>query len=145
MALSGSSSVPTRGLRHLALRVRNLSTSRAFYETLFGMRVVWEPDAENVYLSSGTDNLALHQIPMGDLVSYRQDIPQRLDHLGFVMESEALVDRLFQQVERQGEAVHARIVKPPRRHRDGSYSFYLSDPDGNIVQVLYDPDVSRLG
>src|SRR3970040_2316753 len=52
-----------RGLRHLALKVTDLARSRKFYEEFFGMQVVWEPDPENVYLSSGRDNLALHLIP----------------------------------------------------------------------------------
>jgi len=34
------------------------------------------------------------------------------------------------------------IAKPPKRHRDGSYSFYFSDPDGNIIQALYEPNIS---
>lgn len=127
-----------RGLRHLALRVTDLARSRHFYETLFGMRVVWEPDPENVYLSSGTDNLALHQVPAADVPRYRAEKDQLLDHLGFLMDSPASVDRLFAQAERFG----ASIVKPRRRHRDGSYSFYLADPDGNVVQVLYEPNIS---
>ena len=36
------------------------------------------------------------------------------------------------------------IVKPPKQHRDGSYSFYFSDPDGNVIQALYEPTISRL-
>ena len=59
--------IPTLGLKHLALKVTDLKRSQAFYETLFGMQVVWQPDAENVYLSSGGDNLALHQIPSGEM------------------------------------------------------------------------------
>ena len=35
------------------------------------------------------------------------------------------------------------IAKPPKQHRDGSYSFYFSDPDGNIVQALYEPTISQ--
>ena len=129
-----------RGLRHLALKVTDLARSRKFYEELFGMTVVWEPDPENVYLSSGSDNLALHQIPAADVSRYKSAQDQLLDHLGFIMESPASVDRLFTQAERFG----ATIVKPARQHRDGSYSFYMADPDGNTVQVLYEPAVSKL-
>ena len=127
-----------RGLRHLALKVTDLALARKFYEELFGMKVVWEPDPENVYLSSGPDNLALHQIPAADVARYRSAGDQRLDHLGFIMDSTASVDRLLEQAERFG----ATIVKPARQHRDGSYSFYMADPDGNTVQVLYAPNVS---
>ena len=37
-----------KGPWHVALRVTNLARSRAFYEALLDMRVVWEPDADNV-------------------------------------------------------------------------------------------------
>jgi catechol 2,3-dioxygenase-like lactoylglutathione lyase family enzyme len=129
-----------RGLRHLALKVTDLARSRKFYEDFFGMKVVWEPDPENVYMSSGPDNLALHQIPAADLSRYKTAKDQLLDHLGFIMDAPASVDRLFAQAERSG----AVIVKPPRQHRDGSYSFYMADPDGNVVQVLYEPAISKL-
>ena len=128
-----------RGLWHLALKVTDLARSRKFYEELFGMKVVWEPDPENVYLSSGPDNLALHQIPAVDVARYRPAEDQLLDHLGFIMDSTASVDRLLKQAERFG----ATIVKPVKQHRDGSYSFYMADPDGNVVQVLYEPATSK--
>jgi len=127
-----------KGLWHLALKVTDLRRSQAFYETLFSMRVVWRPDPENVYLSSGQDNLALHQIPASDLAEYKQNAGQYLDHLGFVVNAPDTVDRLFRDAER----VQATIVKRPTGHRDGSYSCYLADPDGNIVQILYEPNIS---
>ena len=49
-----------RGLRHLALGVRDLEAMKRFYVDLLGFEVEWEPDADNLYLSSGLDNLALH-------------------------------------------------------------------------------------
>ena len=36
------------------------------------------------------------------------------------------------------------IVNPLKQHRDGSVSFYLSDPDGNVIQLLYEPSLSPL-
>ncbi len=49
------------GLRHLALNVRDLEEMKRFYVDLLGFAVEWEPDPDNVYLSSGIDNLALHR------------------------------------------------------------------------------------
>src|SRR5882672_2493003 len=49
------------GLRHLALNVQRLDEMKTFYVDLLGFAVEWEPDADNVYLSSGIDNLALHR------------------------------------------------------------------------------------
>ena len=67
------------GLRHLALRVIDLERSRRFYERFLGMKVVWQPDPENVYFSSGSDNLALHQIPAAERQRYHADGGQFLD------------------------------------------------------------------
>ena len=133
-----------RGLRHLALHVTNLPRSRVFYEQILGMTVVWEPDPENVYFTSGSDNLALHQIPMNEVPAYQSPKHQLLDHFGVILESPQSVDRMFQLVEREAIPLGSTIIKPPNQHRDGSYSFYFSDPDGNVIQALYEPTISRL-
>ncbi|WP_342349730.1 VOC family protein [uncultured Nitrospira sp.] len=127
----------TRGLRHLALRVRDVQVSQRFYERLFDMKVVWQPDPENVYLSTGYDNLALHQVTSEELSQFNLSQVHPLDHLGFIMESPSSVDALFSEATEQG----ATIVKPLKQHRDGSYSFYLSDPDLNTIQVLFEPSI----
>src|SRR4026207_665528 len=51
------------GLRHLALRVHDLDAMKSFYVDLLGFAIEWEPDADNVYLTSAIDNLALHRAP----------------------------------------------------------------------------------
>ena len=121
---------PVRGLRHLALKVRDVGRASRFYCDHFGMRVVWEPDADNVYLSSGSDNLALHHdaavAPGGSL-----------DHLGFLMGSAADVFAAADALRARGVA----LAHEPRTHRDGSVSCYTRDPDGNLVQILWLPDV----
>lgn len=133
-----------RGLRHLALRVTNLARSRRFYEQLLGMRVVWEPDQDNVYFSSGPDNLALHQIAAEELAGYQPPKGQLLDHVGVILESPEAVNAMHREVARDIESLGGSIVKQPKQHRDGSYSFYFSDPDGNIIQALYEPTISKL-
>lgn len=117
-----------RGLRHVALRVRDVGAAVAFYRDAFRMGVVWEPDPENVYLSSGTDNLALHLDPEATGGG-------ALDHLGFLVGSAEDVTRAAAELGARGVVV----AHPPRTHRDGSVSCYVRDPDGNLVQILFLP------
>jgi len=119
-----------RGLRHLALRVADVESATDFYARVFGMKVVWHPDADNVYLSSGCDNLALHR---------GAHAPENaLDHLGFIAASIAEVEEGWAWTVAQ----KLDVVHPLKHHRDGSVSFYVRDPDGNVVQVLYEPAIS---
>lgn len=133
-----------RGLRHVALRVTNLARSRTFYEELLGMQVVWEPDQDNVYFSSGSDNFALHQIPLSELAAYQPLKEQLLDHVGVILENPEAVDRMYREIEPRLPQLGGLVVKQPKQHRDGSYSFYFSDPDGNVIQALYEPTISKL-
>ncbi|MCY4613729.1 MAG: VOC family protein [Nitrospira sp.] len=133
--------IPTgKGLRHVALNVTDLEVSKTFYQTWFGMTTVWEPDAENVYMSSGVDNLALHQIPKENMPAFQRSQGQFLDHLGFVMDSPESVAQLYQRVVNAG----VEIIHHPKQHRDGSYSFYLADPDRIVIQILYEPTISPI-
>jgi catechol 2,3-dioxygenase-like lactoylglutathione lyase family enzyme len=123
-----------RGLRHLALRVTDVERAKEFYTRVFGMKLVWQPDPDAAYLSSGSDSLALHRGDPGDPAH------QSLDHLGFVVGTIAEVEAAHTWA--QGHAI--TIAKPLAHHRDGSVSFYLRDPDGNVIQVLYEPTISPL-
>ena len=127
-----------QGLRHLALWVRDMAKSRSFYEGILGMKVVWEPDPDNVYLTSGSDNLALHQISQEQIHEFKAKIGQMMDHFGFIVQDPDTVNSIFLTMEKAG----VPIVKPLKTHRDGSVSFYMADPDGNVIQILYEPNIS---
>jgi catechol 2,3-dioxygenase-like lactoylglutathione lyase family enzyme len=125
---------PTAGLRHVALFVQSLAVSEKFYVGLLGMQVEWRPDQDNVYLSSGCDNLALHSKPKG----FSEGGDQRLDHIGFIMRSMVDVDAWYHFLKE-----HKVVMKiAPRTHRDGARSFYCLDPDGNTVQMIYHPPIA---
>jgi catechol 2,3-dioxygenase-like lactoylglutathione lyase family enzyme len=124
-----------KGMRHIALKVKNVARSKNFYQEIFGMEVVWEPDPQNVYLSSGCDNIALHEVSP----KFATGVEQQLDHLGFVVET---VERV-KELEREFQTKGVKIVHPFKIHRDGSASFYCADPDGIVIQMLYEPTLSR--
>jgi catechol 2,3-dioxygenase-like lactoylglutathione lyase family enzyme len=124
------------GLRHLALNVRDLEAMKRFYVELLGFDIEWEPDPDNVYLSSGSDNLALHRSTAptaGDSTT-----GGALDHLGLIVRTPGDVDRWAAFLESRGVAIDAR----PRTHRDGARSCYFKDPDGNSVQIIHHPPIS---
>lgn len=122
------------GLHHVALHARQFEDTVAFYTELFGMAVEWRPDADNVYLTSGTDNLAIHRAA-GDIVEHAQ----RLDHVGFLVDKPDDVDRWYEYLTANDVSVDA----PPRTHRDGARSFYCKDPENTTVQIIHHPPLAR--
>lgn len=77
----------TAGMRHLALNVNQLESSVDFYTRLLGMRIEWQPDEDNYYLTSGNDNLALHRATK----DIEQGSAQSLDHLGFIIDNKRIL------------------------------------------------------
>ena len=121
------------GLHHLALSVRAYEETKRFYVEHLGFEVEWEPDGDNAYLTSGTDNLALHRTPETGRGS-----ETALDHLGLLVRTAADVDAWAAYLEANGVS----LSNPPRTHRDGARSFYFFDPDGNRIQVIHHPPIS---
>jgi catechol 2,3-dioxygenase-like lactoylglutathione lyase family enzyme len=125
---------PTGGLRHVALFVAKFEQTEYFYTDLIGMSVEWRPDEDNVYLSSGNDNLALHRFKGLE----RNPAQQRLDHIGFIIDQIDQVDQWYEFLKAQ----QVQVKNPPRTHRDGARSFYCLDPDDNVVQMIFHPPIS---
>ena len=121
-----------QGMRHVALNVSDVPRALGFYRDLLGFEVVWEPDPDNVYLTSGCDNLALHKAE--EILQ-----PGALDHTGIIVADAEEVGRAEALLRDAGVA----ILKATREHRDQSVSCYVADPDGNAVQILFEPALSR--
>lgn len=126
---------PTAGLRHVALFVRAFEDCEHFYCELLGMRVEWRPDPDNVYLTSGNDNLALHRVG----AEFNDTGHQRLDHIGFIIDESEQVPVWHGFLLAHG----VKMKTQPRQHRDGAHSFYCLDPDGNTVQMIYHPPLAK--
>ena len=114
-------------LRHIALAVNRLDKCEQFYN-LLGMRTELKtPDY--VYLSGNGDNISLHKIN-----TYFEGI-QRLEHIGFALDSILSVDQLYQDAIKH----NLTIVSPPKTFGIGTHSFSVLDPDGIEVEFTYHP------
>jgi catechol 2,3-dioxygenase-like lactoylglutathione lyase family enzyme len=120
-----------KGIRHVALKVNHFDLMRTFYVDVLGFHVEWEPDHDNLYLSSGSDNLALHRAPS-------EAVGGRLDHFGLIVPAPENVDDWAEYLKSKG----IKLTQEPKTHRDGARSIYFSDPDGNLIQLIYHPPIS---
>lgn len=99
------------------------------------MTVEWEPDSDNVYLTSdGLDNLAIHRRETPEEASG----PQILDHLGFALPDSESVDRWYDWF----KANQVKILSDVKSHRDGARSFYAQDEDGIVLQMIHHPPIA---
>ena len=121
----------TSGMRHVALFVDKFEASEWFFTDLMGMEVEWRPDQDNVYLSNGNDNLALHRIDQPVETG-------KLDHIGFFVNEIDEIDHWCEFL--KGHDI--QVLNEPRTHRDGARSFYCRDPSGVRVQVIYHPPIA---
>jgi len=120
------------GIRHVALFVADLESCVSFYVDILGYAVEWHPDADNIYLTSGADNLALHRR------THAINDRGRLDHIGIVLRTHDDVDHWHTHCVAKG----VRIAATPKTHRDGARSFYCTDPDGTVVQFICHPPIA---
>jgi catechol 2,3-dioxygenase-like lactoylglutathione lyase family enzyme len=125
---------PTKGIRHVALLVRDIAAMETFYRDVLGYVEEWRPSPEELYMTRGSDNLALHAAaqPQGELRE------SRLDHLGLLMSRADDVDAWAAWLATRGVALDT----PPRTHRDGARSFYARDPEGNRIQFIWHPPIA---
>ena len=111
-------------LGHVALRVQNMERAVAFYRGL-GLRLTWQAD-DWAYLQwpGSGEGIALLS------PEYRAAGP----HFALHVRDRAEVDRVHAELGARGHS-----CGPVHDHRDGTASFYMQDPEGNWLEMLYEP------
>ena len=121
---SKTKSINVQRLGHIAIRVKDVERAKSFYISL-GMKLVWDdPDWCYLEAGSGKDGLAL----LGP--SYKAAGP----HFAFHFTDRSDIELAHSHLKQRGISVGAL-----HDHRDGTASFYLRDPEGNWLEMLYHP------
>jgi sirohydrochlorin cobaltochelatase len=119
------------GLRHAAIECTSLEAAKAFYTRTLGMALYYD-DKDWAMLSSGDTFLSLVLV---DGVKQAERRGTHQAHLGFVFSSVEEVRALHARLESLGE----KSLGSCKTHRDGSFGFYVADPDGNSVECIFIP------
>jgi catechol 2,3-dioxygenase-like lactoylglutathione lyase family enzyme len=123
-------------LTHLALHVRDLPKTVAFYDAYCGMRAVHSRgeglDGQVVWLAEpGRENRFVFVLIEGG-ESMRQ-APNDYSHLGFALESREAVDAVADRARSEG----ILAWEPVQEDYPVGYYCAVYDPDGNCVEFSY--------
>jgi lactoylglutathione lyase len=109
-------------LNHLGITVNDVMAASEFLEKYFGLTLVGKKHPSLSHLQD--ENGLILSIFKGDKITEPETT-----HLGFIQESEAKVDEMYQRLIGDG----FRVDPPQRSH---GYTFYVVAPGGFAVEVV---------
>jgi catechol 2,3-dioxygenase-like lactoylglutathione lyase family enzyme len=128
-------------LRHVGIRTRDIPGTVKFYSTVFGLPLLEsDPNGQSAVVGDGVMNVTI--VPIVGETGERGPVVEGTEpiHLGFIVPD--LLDT-FRRCQAQGAPIVAGDVSSrealapdtaPKR------SFKVADPNGNIVDVVADPN-----
>lgn len=121
--------VKTHGLTHIALAVKDLDRSLAFYREVFGV--------VETYRSEGflqVETPGCHDVIVFEETGERVGEVGGVRHFGFRLVDPADIDLAVREVERAGGTVLSRGEFCP-----GEPYAFVADPDGYEVEIWFEP------
>jgi catechol 2,3-dioxygenase-like lactoylglutathione lyase family enzyme len=135
-----------KGMRHIALRVRDVERSASFYEQVFDMRRFGPPKHDGAMIALVSPGLR-DQISLSSAAESGEcervlggpGEQGGIDHFGFLVSPGTALDDVRRRVETAGGAYLRRVDIDPRVP-----SYFFTDPDGYVFQVTRFPRLTRL-
>jgi uncharacterized protein len=121
----------------ITLGVKDLKTSSEFYESKFGWKKTESSNENIVFFQLNGVQLALY--PRTKLTEDATVSPEGSGFsditLSYNTRSEKEVDELIENLRTK----KVKIIKEPQKVFWGGYSSYISDPDGHLWEIAYNP------
>lgn len=122
-------------IEHLAMYVRDLEVTRAFYETHFGAtsnaKYTNERTGFSSYFLSFEDGARLEIMHNENQLEALPQAPLGYHHLALSVGSKEEVDALTARLVEAG----SELLSGPRTTGDGYYESVITDPDGNRIEM----------
>lgn len=122
--LNENKSMKFHRMGHVAIHVSDMSRAKKFYQETLGLEGRWTKDSDWANFRLGTDDLSL----------VKREGAVHPPH--FALRVKSREDLKSAHAELKAKGVEVEEISG---HRDGSISFYFKDPDGNILEALWDP------
>ena len=123
-----SNPVPTHGLTHIALRVRDPARSLAFYRAILGVVPVHQSADWIQAQTPGTrDVLVFERAKRG------AGKPGGVAHFGFRLKRAGDIDRARDAIERAGG-----VITDTGEFVPGEPYVFFKDPDGYVIEIWYE-------
>lgn len=120
---------------HIALQVRDIEKSCAFYELVCGMKPVHSRESNSkrvVWLGWGEDPPKFVIVLLE--ADYRQNAQPPCQHIGMAVDSKEEVDAIY---ERAKQAGITGLWKPVEAGEIVGYYCGAPDPDGNMIEFSF--------
>ncbi len=124
------------GIKHIALPAFDLERAIGFYTKYLGFSRYYpaDPDWTMVYSNGTTLSFLKREASGQDQKNDKDSSAGHPQHVGIVVSSMQEVDELFEQLKNDGHNPFSL-----KKHRDGSYGFYLKDSESNAIEVIFIP------
>ena len=128
MSTDNGSPVPTFGLTHIALSVKDPGVSADFYEQVIGaLRIYEDADVVQIQTPGSRDVIVFERNP--DNAGKRGGIT----HFGFRLKSEDQIADACRAIEAAGGEIRDKGEFVP-----GEPYVFFADPDGYVVEIWYE-------
>lgn len=114
-------------LEHVALKVKNLDQTEAFYSAL-GARTSCHAAGKRLFVEFDVGTRLIFDVVDSPFTT------DALTYLGLELDSDDALDALFTRLSERGPI--ARDVREEYRHATGPYGFFVNDPDGYVLKIF---------